>query len=101
MALRICPTCLTVADFLPDHNDDACIVCRAEGEHYRTLAAWEFDRCRASWSAHPAPEVVQMAHAALDKAERRLALDFQRHALCNGLIPDLTRCKFAITIYPS
>ena len=97
MALRICPTCLTVADYLPDHNDDACVVCRAQGEHYRTLAAWEFDRCRASWSAHPVPEVVQMAHAALDKAERRLAEVTALLTVKSEIISDLNNRQGLIT----
>lgn len=72
MSLRICPTCLAVEDILPD-RDDTCKACWSQGHNFRMFAAWEFDRSRVDWALHPVPEVVAIAHAALDKAERRLA----------------------------
>jgi hypothetical protein len=96
MALRICPYCLTVEDILPDQHD-FCKACLAQGHNYRMFAAWEFDRSRENWSKHPIPEVVQIAHAALDAAERRLAEVAAALTVKTEIISDLSNRQGLIT----
>lgn len=72
MTLRICPVCVTVED-IPTNGLDLCPHCLARGHTYRRLAEGDFDRSRAIWATHPILEVVAIALAAIDKAERSLA----------------------------
>lgn len=90
MSLRICPTCLAVEDILPD-RDDTCKACWSQGHNFRMFAAWEFDRSRVDWARHPVPEVVAIAHAALDRAEQRLAEVTAMLTVKSEIISDLNR----------
>lgn len=71
--IRICPVCLITENY-PEHRKYVlCRHCLALGHTYEMLAAGDFAQSRTIWATHVIPEVVAIAHAALDKAEQRLA----------------------------